>query len=87
LEHIGRAFSPTQPDGAPTGERLFNIRPKAFLIVGRLAEFETPTGLNEPKVRSFELYRRHTDSPEILTFDELLSRARFIVEQAGVATI
>lgn len=86
LEHIGRALSPTQADGAPTGERLFNIRPKAFLIVGSLTEFETATGLNEPRVRAFELYRRHTNSPEILTFDELLNRARFIVEQAHSAT-
>lgn len=86
LEHIGRALSPTKADGAPTGERLFNIKPKAFLIVGSLTEFETPTGLNEPKVRAFELYRRHTDSPEIITFDELLNRARFIVEQTQSTT-
>lgn len=82
LECIGHVLSPNKPDGTPTGERLFNIKPKAFLIVGSLTEFETPTGLNEPKVRSFELYRRHIDSPETLTFDELLNRARFIVEQA-----
>jgi hypothetical protein len=29
-----------------------------------------------------ELYRRHTWRPEIITFDELLQRARFIVEHA-----
>jgi hypothetical protein len=29
------------------------------------------------------MFRRSTRRPEILTFDELLDRARFIVEQAG----
>jgi hypothetical protein len=33
-----------------------------------------------PRFRSFELYRRHTWRPEIITFDELLQRSRFIVE-------
>jgi hypothetical protein len=32
------------------------------------------------KFRSFELYRRHTWRPEIITFDELLQQARFIVD-------
>jgi len=50
-------------------------------IVGSLTEFETPAGLNEAKIRAFELYRHHIGSPEILTFDELLNRARFIVDQ------
>jgi hypothetical protein len=55
--------------------------PKAFLVVGNLAEFVTANGVNEPKHRSFELLRRHTLSPEIITFDELYERARFIVHQ------
>ncbi|MGI3903167.1 MAG: Shedu immune nuclease family protein [Janthinobacterium lividum] len=86
LEQIGRTLEPTEPNGDPTGELLFNVRPKSFLIIGNLAQFETSTGLNQAKVRSFELYRRSTDCPEILTFDELLARARFIVDQAGSAT-
>lgn len=84
VEHIGRTLSPTDRDGTPTGELLFNVKPRAFLIVGDLAQFKTPHGLNEAKVRAFELYRRSTDCPEILTFDELLHRARFIVNQAVV---
>ncbi|WP_158810156.1 Shedu immune nuclease family protein [Beijerinckia sp. L45] len=82
IERIGRILMPTDPDGDPTGELLFNVRPQSFLIVGNLAQFETEAGLNQAKVRSFELYRRSTDCPVILTFDELLARARFIIEQA-----
>lgn len=35
---------------------------------------------NDDKVACFELYRRNTRSPEIITFDELYQRARCIVE-------
>ena len=35
---------------------------------------------NEDKITCFELYRRNLTSPEIVTFDELLERARYIVE-------
>ena len=66
--------------GDPTGEVLFNIEPRSCLVVGSLEQFQSDHGINVPKFRSFELYRRHTGRPEIITFDELLQRARFIVE-------
>jgi len=43
-------------------------------------QFQTLNGPNEMKFRSFELFRRNTWRPEIMTFDELLQRARFIVD-------
>jgi hypothetical protein len=81
IEKIGRTLSPTKRDGDPTAELLFNVVPRSFLIIGNMDQFDTPNGVNEMKVRAFELYRRGTRWPEILTFDELLHRARFIVEQ------
>lgn len=66
--------------GNPTGEELYNYQPKSFLVIGSLSEFRTEYGVNEEKLRSFELYRRNIVSPEIITFDELYERARFIVE-------
>lgn len=81
IEGIGRTLTPTTPDGDPTGELLFNVRPKSFIVVGNLAQFRAGDGLNQAKVRSFELYRRSTAFPEILTYDELLARAKFIVDQ------
>jgi len=53
--------------------------PKSFLVIGSLKEFVGEHGINEDRYRSFELFRRHTLSPEILTFDELYERARSIV--------
>lgn len=80
IETLGHKLIPRDDMGDPTGEILFNIEPRSCLIVGSLEEFLTDRGINVPKFRSFELYRRHTWRPEIITFDELLERARFIVE-------
>lgn len=81
IENIGRKLAPTDSEGNPTDEPIFNIEPRSFLVVGSLGEFNTPNGVNELRFRAFELYRRNTRNPEILTFDELLNRAKFIVEQ------
>lgn len=67
--------------GNPTGEEAFNYLPKSFLVVGSLSEFVNDHGVNQDRYRSFELFRRSVNTPEILTFDELYERARFIVEQ------
>ena len=67
--------------GNPTGEEAFNYLPKSFLVVGSLAQFVGEHGVNQDRYRSFELFRRNTVSPEIISFDELYERARFIVQQ------
>jgi hypothetical protein len=82
LENIGRKLVPVDANGNPTGETTFNVEPRSFLVVGLLGEFRTDAGINEYRFRAFELFRRNTRRPEILTFDELLQRAKFIVEQA-----
>lgn len=66
--------------GAPTGEQIFLYQPKSFLVIGSLSEFQGEHGINEEKYSSFELFRRNISAPEIITFDELYHRARFIVE-------
>lgn len=70
----------TTAEGEPTGETLFTTEPRSFVICGNLGEFQSDRGINERKFRSFELYRRNLIRPEIITFDELYERARFIVE-------
>lgn len=79
-ELYARTLEPIDAEGSPTGETLFNIEPRAFLVVGSLSEFLAAKGVNQQQFRSFELYRRNTLRPEIITFDELLERARYIVE-------
>jgi hypothetical protein len=80
IETLGQKLMPVNNIGDPTGEVLFNIEPRSCLVIGSLAQFQTEHGINAAKFRSFELYRRHIWRPEIITFDELLDRARFIVE-------
>jgi hypothetical protein len=80
IEQYSRKVQPTDQDGNPTGETLFNFEPKSVLVVGSLQEFQTDAGLNENKYRSFELFRRNLHRPEVVTFDELYHRAKFIVE-------
>lgn len=66
--------------GNLTGEEVFNFQPKSFLIIGKLDEFQNEYGVNSDKYRSFELFRKNIFTPEIITFDELYERAKFIVD-------
>jgi hypothetical protein len=51
-------------------------QPKGILLVGRLRTITTSEARE-----SFERFRRHLWNPEILTYDQLFQRARFIVER------
>ena len=78
-QSLSNKLSMKDKDGNPTGEEIYNYRPKSYLVIGTLEEFLTPNGVNEDKLRSFELFRKSIANPEIITFDELYERARFIV--------
>jgi hypothetical protein len=80
VRKLAEKLEPVDDLGGPTGEALFAYQPRSFLVVGCLNEFRGQHGINTEKYRSFELYRRNTQRPEIITFDELYERARFIVE-------
>jgi hypothetical protein len=80
---IGTRLETNDQDGDPTGETAFLFRPRSVVVVGGLQQFVSENGVNEPKFSSFELFRRQMSSPEVMTFDELYERARFIVEASG----
>lgn len=80
LENIRSRIDIKTSDGSPTGEKIYLYQPRSFLVIGSLKEFETENGVNQDKYSSFELFRRNTLNPEIITFDELYERARYIVE-------
>lgn len=67
-------------NGFPTAEDIFNFYPKAFVIIGNLGQFRGENGVNQEHLRSFELYRKNINQPEIITFDELYERAKYITE-------
>ena len=72
----------TDSQGNPTGEDLMSVQPKSFLIIGNLRAFQSDYGINAKRYQAFEGFRRNLRQPEIITFDELYERARFIVDHA-----
>lgn len=80
LKSISSKVEIKDKNGNLTGEQLFLYQPKSYLIIGSLSEFLTDFGVNEDKFSSFEIFRRNIYSPEILTFDELYERAKFLIQ-------
>jgi hypothetical protein len=73
----------TDDDAADLDSYTYLIRPRSFLIVGHLGQLQgAGGGVITAKLRSFELYRRNLYEPEILTFDELLARAEWLLAEA-----
>lgn len=79
VESLSSKINPNDKEGNPTGEEIYNYQPKSYLVIGSMTEFVSKNGVNKDKLRSFELLRKNTSSPEIITFDELYERAKFIV--------
>lgn len=77
----------TDAQGNLTGEELMSVQPRSFLVIGSLTQFLSEHGVNSSRYRAFEDFRRNLRQPEILTFDELYERARFIVDHAEIAGI
>lgn len=77
----------TDEQGNLTGEELMSVQPRSFLVVGSLGQFQSEHGVNSARYRAFEDFRRNLRQPEILTFDELYERARFIVDHAEASGI
>lgn len=80
---LGDYFQDTSPDGEVLPSGTFLLRPRSFLIVGTLSQLVGPAGgAISDKFRSFELFRRNLQEPEVITFDELTARAEWHVESA-----
>lgn len=76
---IGQIHNQTTDDGTPTGLDFSTTRARQVLVVGNLQEFRIGGGVNGEKMESFELFRKANADVEVVTFDELLARAKFIV--------
>lgn len=80
-DYIHRQFD---PDGTPSGFEVSTVRPRQVVVAGRTSEFEVGGTFNPEQVSSFEFYRRGITDVEIITFDELYERARFIVSDSDI---
>ncbi len=83
---IGEHLQDTSADGESLPSATFLIRPRSFVIAGTLAQLTGKSGgVMTDKFRSFELFRRNLQEPEVITFDELVARAEWHVETASQA--
>jgi len=61
------------------------VDPKTILIIGNTNQFSGSTKTDLIKKKTFELYRRNSRNIEIITYDELLERAQFIVNDGTIS--
>jgi hypothetical protein len=57
-------------------DKIFTVKPRGIIVIGSLGEF----GTNRHKRETFQRFRMSIHGIDILTFDELLRRAEFIVD-------
>jgi len=58
-----------------TADGIYTIKPRGIVVIGNLKELD-----NRDKRNSFEQFRSNLSNPEIITYDELYERARYIVQ-------
>lgn len=72
---------PSDQEGNPTGEEILFVKPRGIVVIGMLDDFKIDAGINSEKLSSFEIYRQQVSGIDIITYDELYERVRFIVEE------
>jgi hypothetical protein len=85
VKEIGERVASHAGDGSEIpNDFTYLIRPRSLLVIGKLDELQGEMGGDHAdKIRSFELFRRSTLEPEVVTFDELYQKALFIVEHGS----
>ena len=56
---------------------IYTVKPKGIIVIGLLSEF----GTTRSKRETFQRFRKAIHGIDILTFDELYHRAKYIVQQ------
>lgn len=91
LEHkasgLIRLDSQQYINGEPLTQKAYDS--KVILIIGDWKELENSSNTLEKEIKkkTLELFRRDSRNVEILTFDELFERAKFIVEGAKQVSV
>jgi hypothetical protein len=78
-ERLAPRHAPTTDDGFDTGMTVEFCRPRALLVVGSLEQMTKDGLVHHERHRCFEAFRRSVREPEIVTFDEVLHRARAVL--------
>jgi hypothetical protein len=85
VAEIGERIASQAGDGSDIpGDFTYLIRPRSVLVIGSLSQLTGENGGDHAdRIRSFELFRRQLVEPDVVTFDELLARAEWVVELAA----
>jgi hypothetical protein len=70
------ADQPENRDKLETGKNVFTVQPKGIVVIGSLSEVKDQRSKRE----TFQRFRCSVHGVDIITFDELYNRAKFIVE-------
>ncbi len=81
---VEQSLRPKTASGDPTGEEILFVKPRGVVVIGVLDDFKKDHGINYEELSSFEIYRQQVNGIEIITYDELYERAKFIAETAEV---
>lgn len=76
--HMWEKYGSEQPNNRDRFEKLsvFTVKPKGIIVIGSLKQLFD----NRSKHETFQRFRQSIHGVEIITFDELFARAKFIVE-------
>lgn len=81
LETIAHSRLDLRDDNGVRTESLYAYAPRGFVVSGRLDEFVAERGeVQEYRFRAFESFRRSISGITILTYDEVLARAKAAIE-------
>lgn len=58
---------------------IYTYQPKGILVIGKTSQLN-----NREKFNTFEAYRNSINNPQIITFDELYERAKYIIETSSL---
>jgi hypothetical protein len=65
---------------------ILSVKPKALMVIGHLRQLDhKERRAKEAKRRTFELFRQSLHGVEVITYDELYARAKYIAEHVNPA--
>lgn len=76
IQQVAKEQKITTEAGDDTGKVFQIVDPKCYLIIGDLKEIEK----NDGKKQCFELFRRNCKDVEIITYDEICEKIKYVVE-------
>lgn len=80
---LGDYMQQVSDQGELLASGAFLLKPRSFVVIGSLSQLTGDAGgAMRDRFRSFELFRRNLQDPEVVTFDEVLARAEWHVAEA-----